>query len=94
MANASKTENERLERHLNGFLNYITISSFQSNSEVKFIQFIQFHKNDGFSFPHTVITVLHSKRKESGTVQAENSHLRPIASNTALQIFIAGERKG
>lgn len=72
MANASKTENERLERHLNGFLNYVTISSFQSNSEVKFLQFIQFHKNDGFSFPHTIITVLHSKHKESVTVQAKN----------------------
>lgn len=93
MANASKTEDERLERHLNVFLNYITISSFQSNSEVKFIQFIQFHKNDGFSFPHTVIIVLHSKHKVSVTVQAKNSNLRPVASNRALQIFIAGKRK-
>lgn len=94
MANASKTENERLERHLNGFLNYVTISSFQSNSEVKFIQFIEFHKNDGFSFPHTAITVLHSKHKESLTVQAENSHLGPIASNTALQILLLVKEKG
>lgn len=63
MANASKTENERLEKHLNGLLNHVRISNLQSNSEVKFIQFIQFHKNDDFSFPHTVLTVLHSKHK-------------------------------
>lgn len=45
VANASKPENEKLGKHLNGFLNYVTISSFQSNSEVKFIQIIRFHKN-------------------------------------------------
>lgn len=64
VANASKPENERLESHLNGFLNYVIISSFQSNSEVKFIQIIQFHKNESFSFPRTVTTVLHSKHNK------------------------------
>lgn len=43
---------------------------------------------------HIGRTVLHSKHKEGVSVQAESSHPWPVAGNTALQIPIAGERKG
>lgn len=63
------------------------------------IQKLNLHK----SFDSTKIRASHSHiqlqlfcivNTMSVTVQAENSNLQPVASSTALQIFIAGERKG